>query len=968
MSDPSPIPNEGVVHEPPREAIGAAAHGAMLSFGGFRLDCARRLLTRDGEPVRIGSRALDLLIALTNRAGDVIGRHELLDLVWHGVVVDEAGVRVHMASLRKVLGDGKDGARFIVNVAGRGYSFVAPITLESVATPPVGPPPPKVPLTGRAPMRPRPLIGREEVVDSLGELLLARRFISIVGSGGIGKTSVAVAIADKLRPVFGDDHLAFVDLGAISDERLITGAVISAVGCAIGGANPVAELITFLCDKRMLIVLDSCEHLVDSTALLAEQLFRRAPSIHLLVTSRESLRVDGETVHLLSPLTYPANAFPSAAEALATPAVQLFISCASFAGFQGDLTDADAPVVADICRRTDGIALAIELAASRVGAYGIRGVANLLATSSDLRLIGQRNVAPRHRTLEAALDWSFRLLAEHEQRMLARLSVFVGLFTMEAAGSVASEEGGDRHEVAATLSGLVDRSFVWVQIEDEVVFYRLPDMTRAYASAKLDQLEDIKPIACRHAEYFAALFGAIALEHGAYADIRKHALHLGNVRKALEWSFSTEGQPAIGIELAAGAAPLFLGLWLLDECRHWSRIALNAIETTPAPPHRQVRLLEGLAVSTMHTRGNTQEVRDAIESGLTLSDDEGGELTQLRLLAGLNLFLTRLGDFEGGLAAAKRCGSIAERSGSLTDRIIAEWMLAAAHHLAGNQVAAIDHCERGFTLEAEIGRLNVNLFGYDHHLRAELALARALGLRGAPERAGRLARTAIADAALSHLPGDYSMAAGNGIPVLIWSGDTGESGELIDRLISHTEKHSLTSHNAAARALKGEWLLLAGDSAAAVEMLQQALGMLHQAQLRMIIPGAFRALASALGCCGRHGEARALIDHTLSSAIDMGQKYFLPELLRTQAEILLASPAPDIDAAEQGLRKSILLAREQGAKAWELKAAIPLARLLIEQGRASEAHALIAPIYDSQPEKDSSIYLSEAASILAIAR
>lgn len=553
--------------------VEASAH-APISFGSFRLDRAQRLLLQDGEPVRIGSRALDLLIALIDRAGEIVSRHELLELVWRNVVVDEAGVRVHMASLRRALGDGRDGARYIVNVAGRGYSFVAPITPNE---PDPQPPPPAASLaprsTGRVPPPPRSLIGREAVIASLSELLLARRFISIVGPGGIGKTTVAAAIVQRLQSAFDDTNVIFVDFGAMTEGRLVPGAVIAAVGCAIGGADPVTELVTFLADKRVLIIFDSCEHLVDPTSLLAGELFQRSPGVHLLVTSRESLRVDGETVHLLSPLAYPADEFPTAPEALATPAVQLFMDRAAYSGFHGELTDSDAPVVGEICRRTDGIALAIELAASRVGTYGIRGVANLLAGNAKLRLAGRRTVVPRHQTLEAMLDWSFELLAELEQRVLSRLSVFVGLFSIEAACSVAGSAGDDGKATMVSIASLVDKSMVWVQPVGEVVFYRLADVTRAYAMTKMQEVEELEPISRRHARYFASLLKGIAIEHGAYADMRPYAPHISNVRKALEWSFSDPESHAVAVELAADAVPLFLNLWLLSEGRHWSRFA-----------------------------------------------------------------------------------------------------------------------------------------------------------------------------------------------------------------------------------------------------------------------------------------------------------------------------------------------------------------------------------------------------------
>ncbi|UXN58472.1 ATP-binding protein [Phyllobacterium zundukense] len=940
-------------------ASGSRSSGAIVSFGSFRLDGARRLLLRNGELVRIGSRALDLLIALVERAGDIVSRHELLDLVWQGVVVDEAGVRVQMAALRRALEDGQDGARYIVNVAGRGYSFVAPIVREDIDSVP----PTVLPQASRslshAPPPPRSLIGRETVIDSLSGLLLERRFVSIVGSAGIGKTTVAAAIALRMQSEFADDNIAFVDLGAVSETGVVPGAVISALGCKLEGTDLVEELLSYVRDKRMLVVFDNCEHLIDATAFLAGELVRGAPGLHLLATSRESLRVEGETVHLLSPLLVPDNELPTAAEALSTAAVQLFMDRAVASGFEGGLTDIDAPMVAEICRRTDGIALAIEMAGSRAGAYGIRGVADLLASNVELHLPGRRNVAPRHQTLETMLDWSFNLLTEKEQIVLAHLSAFVGFFTMDAARSISGDHA------RAALGSLVDKSLVWVHPVDNAVFYRLPHTTRAYAATKLREIGNAEQISRRHARYFADLFKAVALKPGLYANIERHALHIGNVRKALEWSFSDKASYAIGIELAADSSPLFIGLWLLAECRHWSHLALGIVQGHSRGSQQEVRLQEALAISSMHTQGNPQEVRDAIERGLDLSQADESWVPQIRLLAGLSVFLSRLGDFDGGLDAARRCMVLAKRNGSLAEKVISEWMVGAACHLAGDQAAAVEHCRRGFKLEATVGRVDVNIFGYDHHLRAEIALARCLWLRGFPKTANGMALRLMNEAERSSLPGNYSIAAVASIPILLWGGDTQNSREHIERVIAHTEKHSLRSTAAAAWALKGEWLLMTGEAAAAVDVLRQALHILHLDPFRLVIPPASRALAAALVHCGEYDEARASIAEAISSAEKMGQRLWVPSLYRTQAEIALKAPCPDIDAAETALRKSIKLATAQAAIGWQLKAAVSLARLLIDSGRSVEAFGILRPIFEEFSERTGTRDLMNAERILA---
>ncbi|KYG98510.1 winged helix-turn-helix domain-containing protein [Bradyrhizobium sp. DOA1] len=937
---------------------------ADIFFGRFQLKPSRRQLLKDGVEVRVGSRDLDILITLINRAGEIVSQRDLLKTVWREVSVDEASLRVHVATLRRTLGDGRDGARYIINVSGRGYSFVASIERKhhGQASPKMRISAPK---PGRQlPSAPRLLVGRDATIESLSTRLMSRRFVSIVGAGGIGKTTVAAALVRRLQAEFGDDEVVFVDLGAITDPKLVPGAVISAIECSRGGTDPIAELLSFLADKRILLLLDSCEHLLEVVSALASQIFEEAPGVHLLVTSREALRVAGETVYLLGPLAYPECDPPSVADAIATPAVTLFLHRASFSGFEGPLSDEDAMIATEICRRTDGIALAIELVASRVGTYGIRGVAGLLANEMELSLDGRRNATPRHRTLQATLDWSFRLLEETERRVLSYLSRFVGLFTLDAACFVAEVGQPSDVDIAAIVARLVDKSLIWVHPIGDEVFYRLPDTTRVYAVAKLEAIGEARVIADRHALYFATAFQALALKHGAYTDIARHAPHIGNVRKALEWSFA-RGSLATGIELAADAAPLFLGLWLLMECRDWSHRALKALEDFDELSHREARLQEAYAVSSMHTLGNTPEVQNAIQRGLELHQAGKETLPQLRLLAGLNLFLTRLGDFEGAFAVAKRCRAVAGHGVALSERVIAEWMVAAACHLAGDQSAALKHCENGFELERSIGRLQINLFGYDHHLRAEIARARCLWLLGSPEEACVRASDEMNEAACLHPISNYCMAVIHSIPVMLWNDNTEGVLEHVDRAIAQSEKHALQGLAAAAHALRGEWLAMTGKPAAGVEELRRALRSLYREQLHMVIPPTERALADGLARSGRLDEARAAIKSAVSTAVRMRQTFWLPDLLRTQAEIYLMGPNADCAAAQVALRQSMDHAKYHHAHGWELKAAVSLAKLLDSLGLGTEARALVLPAFKAHSHKSGSPALLKARNILS---
>jgi predicted ATPase/DNA-binding winged helix-turn-helix (wHTH) protein len=437
----------------------AALTKEAISFGPFSLIASERLLTKEGAPVELSARALDILIALSSNPNEVVSKTDLLSRVWPDVTVEEGSLRFHIANLRKALGDGQHGARYITTISRRGYCFVAPISRPSGQERALAAGAANFPLAN-LPGRLSGMIDREDDLQNLSTRLHTARFVTIVGSGGVGKTTVAVAVGHQLIEAFAGAVL-FVDLSMLSDPDLVATAVASMLGLSVQSDDATPNLIAYLRDKRILIILDTCEHLVEAVAALASTIFAAAPRVHILATSRETLQVEGEHVYRLEPLACPPqDTGLTAAIAQRFPAPKLFVERAVASGAQLDFSDAEAAIVVGICRKLDGVALAIELAARRVEAYGLHQTAALLDQRLTLLWVGPRTAPPRQRTLHATLDWSYGLLSETERLVLRRLAVFVGHFTLDAALAVATGATLDQAAVFSAIDSLVAKSMV----------------------------------------------------------------------------------------------------------------------------------------------------------------------------------------------------------------------------------------------------------------------------------------------------------------------------------------------------------------------------------------------------------------------------------------------------------------------------------------------------------------------------
>lgn len=481
-----------------------------ISFGPFRLFPKQRLLLEADNPVRLGSRALDILIALLERPGQLVNKEELMSRVWPSVHVGPANLTVHVAALRRALGDGHDGNRYLINIPGRGYRFVAPVVHAENQT--FSPAQSMISnCAHNLPAQVTKLVGRDETLRQLATQLSEERFLTIVGTGGVGKTSVALAVAEEVAGNY-EHGVWLVDLARLNDASLLPSAIASVLGFGALRGNPATSLVELFRNRRMLLVLDNCEHAVEAAASAALAILRGAPGVRILATSREPLRAEGERRYRLSSLGVPSGLPLVAAEALHFPAVELFVQCAAAKLENFELNDTDLPFIVDICRRLDGIPLALEFAADRIDAFGVRGLAARLDAGVYSLTGGCRTALPRHQTLRSMLDWSYDWLVEPERIILRRLSILIGDFTLEESIAVAADEHIQAIDVADGIASLVAKSLVAADIAGNEPSYRLLEMTRVYALEKLKESGEFDPLVRLHAKSLNGSFEQVGAE------------------------------------------------------------------------------------------------------------------------------------------------------------------------------------------------------------------------------------------------------------------------------------------------------------------------------------------------------------------------------------------------------------------------------------------------------------------------
>jgi predicted ATPase/DNA-binding winged helix-turn-helix (wHTH) protein len=661
-------------------------------FESFELQPDKRRLLKDGATISLRPRAFDLLAALVERAGHLVTKDELLDQVWPKTVVEEAALHVQVSALRKVL-----GANAITTVSGRGYQFTLPVTKgDSEAN-----------RASRSkhnlPYQLTSFIGREQEIAQLEELATANRLVTLTGAGGAGKTRLVIEVASRLIDAF-PDGVWLVELAALSDPRLVSQAAAQALALPEQPTRPVIETLSdYLASKKLLLVLDNVEHLLEGCVQFVDLILRRSADVAMLVTSRERLGMAGELTYRVPSLTVPGPGDNFASDALlAYEGVRLFVERARLLRSDFNVTSENAASLASICYRLDGIPLAIELAAPRLRSMSVEELSQRLDQRFALLTDGSRTALPRHRTLRSTIDWSYDLLTDVEQAMLRRVSVFAGGWTLAAAEHVCTGEGIEKSDTLGLLTSLADKNLIITGEHEGATRYRMLETIRQYAFDRLRETGEEARWRNRHFAWVLALaeesFEPLSgPDQGPWLD--RIAREIDNFRAALRWAIEQKLSDAFRM------APNLSRWWVrrahLTEAREWFSRLLDVI------PRDQAKRDRGRALSAVGNlalqQGDHDEAERLFRESLALFrelDDARGSAYVQTNLALLALVLEQYADAEPLLV---KCATLARTLDDAHLLAVNLGNLAVVVHARGDGDKAATLFEESLTFARDVG-------------------------------------------------------------------------------------------------------------------------------------------------------------------------------------------------------------------------------------------------------------------------
>jgi predicted ATPase/DNA-binding winged helix-turn-helix (wHTH) protein len=903
-----------------------AGDEVRLRFGSFTLWETQRRLERHGQAVRLGARSFDLLLHLVTRAGELVSKDELLAAVWTGLVVEEGSVRVHMSLLRKALGkpEASDGCReWITTIPQRGYRFNGKVvrgqpddTSSSAASPAT--------LFASLPVRLTELVGRDVDIDRVIEAFGNHRLVTIVGPGGIGKTSVAIAAAARRQELTPAVRVAFTDLAPLISPDHVVGAIARSVGVAADLPDPVDVITQQLGGADAGLLIDNCEHVLDSLASPITRLLTAIPGLRILATSREPLRVPGECVLRLAPLAVPDAKRLTLEQALDCPSVKLLVERARDAG-AGIFNESDCPALAKLSRQLDGIPLAIELVAARLGVQSVQDLT--LRLDERLLSLGNRTAIERHKSLAAALDWSIALLSDEELRTFRRLSLFRGRFDVDSAIAVSACDM-QPDAVFDALISLANKSLVSFDGNDSIAPYRLLDTTRSHAAALLAESGERPALVRRYVLLVLDLMKTATAQlpnRGRLEWNDRYTHYLNDVRFALKICLAEQPDAKTAVGLIMASAPRWFILSQVVEYCEAVEEALALVKRQPEPdPEATASLLTKLVIALPHTAldANLDAACDQAIAGAIASKSR---VLELQARWGQCMYNVYRGQYATALRQSQVLLEVVQSwPADPASLHLAHRMHAYAGFYCGQFDAARKHCLESLRISRTLRRTRAHMVGVEPTVSALTLLSLVLWIRGESARALKTARNAVHRAETIGHAASLCVALYGGCAVALWSGEFKLAEAWVGLMTGEARRTGLVRwlHYAEwfAQGLK---LSIDDETGAYARKVLDQISTYDAPRKEMLVTFSTNWIDDAM-------IARVVSGEGLWSA---------SEVWRAAGQ--RSEQAGKLDEAEQFYRRALETAREQDAKAWEQRAALSLAGMWSRRGQPRQAIRLL---------------------------
>jgi predicted ATPase/DNA-binding winged helix-turn-helix (wHTH) protein len=912
-----------------------------FSFGQFNLIPARQLLLRNGIPIRLGSRALTILTTLVERRGELVSRDELMAIAWPKLFVHESNLKVNMANLRRSLGDTQKQPIYVATVIGRGYRFVAPVEIGASVSMGGNSGPEAVQPSELPPAR--EIVGRDEEIARIVAELRDRQHVTVVGAGGIGKTTVAIAAAQALESEYSDGA-CFVDLSTFDDPMLLPSVLAAALGIRSSSEEMLTAVIDYLEQRQMLVLLDNCEHVLPAAAIFARRFAASAGRSGLLATSRQPLGTFAERVIRLDPLAIPdATDGFTIEEALRFSAVDLFARrAAEWAGYE--LVESDCAAVAQVCRSLDGLPLAIELAAANM----MNHAAAELCATVDQHLSFQNRLIEgqpaRHETLLATIDWSYKLLPQNEATILRIVSVFASGFEPIEVAAVAESTAIGPVDVTICLGSLVAKSLLTAEVSGAGLRYRLLDSTRRYALERLreDPLES--DVRLRHAERVVAIFEQSEREwerHETDGWTGRYLDRLPDLRAVLTWAFGSGRHPELGVRLVKASLSFWFAVSLISEALTRIEEALSHAESS-SDDLLKTKLACSRAAILIYGRTRLPETKDAWLATMSHARRAGDIGYQLHALVGLAYHNMNTGRLAEAGKWLNKFGELSTRHQNWSAAPEGERMLAWLKLHTGELIESRRIFDRILAKYPRPNAESLAGFRIDPYIGVRCHLPLCAWLMGQRDYAAAIARESVEwGGDVRHLL-SQSIALSAALQVASLNCDLDALAayrrqlQFIQRQVPmasllHTERFS-------AAVLKD----LRGDSGAVAD-LEAVIDAMVESNYRIRIGYAFGVLADMLARHGRIAEANGVIDKAIQYQVQQNERWCRSELLRIKASILLRSGQRS--AMESTLHEALEEAHSIGALSFEIRVANDLAAHYLDLHRRDDAVQLLQPIF-----------------------